>query len=367
KQRLPVSSGITGWVIQNRRPMYNTNAVLDLGFLDQDAAAEYKGIMVYPLVKNQEALGAIALYSVDLDSYPSESVQIMESISQPLSDSIYNAMAFEQAQRAALTDPVTGLANMRAFTAHFEREVVRSRRSGTALSLLVADVNNLAAAASQFSLTEEELISALGARLKRRLRETDLIARHGSASYVMLLSDIGSNEAIEVLARVHEAIARAGGTPGVPPHSGLDLPGRGSPALGVGGSDPNRRPGVHPHSLLESVQPGPHGRSAADRADTGHLPRTGDRAGEAHSPRLAEFDNPAAERRRVSGPGTGQRTGPLSEQLGALSVTLGAATTPDDGEALVDLIQVARSRSLPVREGVTDFDFVSADDIPPQS
>ncbi|HKV40538.1 MAG TPA: HD domain-containing phosphohydrolase, partial [Blastocatellia bacterium] len=135
KQRLPVSSGITGWVIQNRRPMYNTNAVLDLGFLDQDAAAEYKGIMVYPLVKNQEALGAIALYSVELDSYPSESVQIMESISQPLSDSIYNAMAFEQAQRAALTDPVTGLANMRAFTAHFEREVVRSRRSGTALSL----------------------------------------------------------------------------------------------------------------------------------------------------------------------------------------------------------------------------------------
>ncbi|HXG65827.1 MAG TPA: HD domain-containing phosphohydrolase, partial [Blastocatellia bacterium] len=34
RRRQPVNSGITGWVIQNQRPMYNTNPAFDLDFLD---------------------------------------------------------------------------------------------------------------------------------------------------------------------------------------------------------------------------------------------------------------------------------------------------------------------------------------------
>ncbi|HYM01223.1 MAG TPA: HD domain-containing phosphohydrolase, partial [Blastocatellia bacterium] len=109
RRRVPVNAGITGWVIQNQRPMFNTNPVLDLGFLGAEEAAQYKAVLVFPLVKNRQSLGAIALYSAELETYSSEYIQLIESISQPVSDSIHNALAFEQAQRAALTDPVTGL------------------------------------------------------------------------------------------------------------------------------------------------------------------------------------------------------------------------------------------------------------------
>src|SRR6185295_10244597 len=40
KRRQPVSAGITGWVITNQRAMYNTNPVLDLGFLGTSIATE---------------------------------------------------------------------------------------------------------------------------------------------------------------------------------------------------------------------------------------------------------------------------------------------------------------------------------------
>ncbi|HKV42011.1 MAG TPA: HD domain-containing phosphohydrolase, partial [Blastocatellia bacterium] len=87
RKRLPVAAGITGWVIQNQRPMFNTNPVLDLGFLKAGDAARYKAVMVFPLLKQDEALGAIALYSTDMDVYASEHIQLMESIVQPVSDS----------------------------------------------------------------------------------------------------------------------------------------------------------------------------------------------------------------------------------------------------------------------------------------
>ncbi|MGH9761560.1 MAG: diguanylate cyclase, partial [Blastocatellia bacterium] len=113
------------------------------------------------------------------------------------------------AQRAALTDTVTGLANMMAFAAYFEREQARNLRSGAPLSVLLATVENLPGAARSSTRSEEELVRMLGKLLKDRLRETDLIARHGSSSFAVLLPESGSNEALEVMARVHEVLAAA--------------------------------------------------------------------------------------------------------------------------------------------------------------
>jgi diguanylate cyclase (GGDEF)-like protein/putative nucleotidyltransferase with HDIG domain len=208
KRRLPISAGITGWVIQNQRPMYNTNPLLDLGFLDPDAANEYKAVMVFPLVKNEGPIGAIALYSTEIPAYTSEFIQLMESIAQPIADSIANALAFEQARRAAMTDPVTGLSNMAAFAASFEREHARSSRSGMPLSVVVATVNNLAEAAAQSGRRDEDLMGSLGRLVKARLRESDLIARKSASSFILLLTDSGRHEALEVLARMHDTIAQ---------------------------------------------------------------------------------------------------------------------------------------------------------------
>ena len=208
KRRLPVSAGITGWVIQNQRPMYNTNPVLDLSYLGPDIAAEYKALMVVPLVHNNSPQGAIALYSTDLVTYSSEYIQLMESIAQPVSDSIHNALAFERAQRAAFTDPATGFANMRAFATHFEREQARCRRRRASMSLVMVTADNLTSVVRKGGAGEDEFMSLLGSLIKQRLRESDLIARQSTSSFVLLLSENGPNQALEVLARLHEEIAQ---------------------------------------------------------------------------------------------------------------------------------------------------------------
>ncbi|MGH9763586.1 MAG: diguanylate cyclase domain-containing protein, partial [Blastocatellia bacterium] len=205
RRRIPVNAGITGWVIQNQRPMFNTNPVLDLGFLGSADAAEYKAVLVFPLVKHQQALGAIALYSTELETYPSEYIQLIESISQPVSDSIHNALAFEQAQRAALTDPVTGLANMKSFSGQFDRETARSRRSGMPLSVMVATVVPISTTPTPTDW--EQAMASIGELIRHCLRETDLIARQGRNSFVALLPDSGRVESAEVIARIQAAIS----------------------------------------------------------------------------------------------------------------------------------------------------------------
>jgi len=209
KRRQPVSAGITGWVITNQRAMYNTNPVLDLGFLGTSVATEYKGVMVFPLVKDI-VIGAISLYSMEIETYDSSLIQLMESIAGPASDAVYNALAYQQVQRAAIPARATATGRLRALTTEIDRERARSQRCGTPLSLIVIRVNNINAAASRANATSDQIMVWLGDLLKRQVRETDIVGRHTDNAFVALLPDSGQREAAEVGIRMREAIYKAG-------------------------------------------------------------------------------------------------------------------------------------------------------------
>jgi len=202
KRRMPAEAGITGWVITNQRAMYNTNPVLDLGFLGPDTASAYKGVVVFPLVKNSEALGAIALYSTEIAAYGSEHIQLMESISQPASDAIRNALTFEQAQRGSFADAPTAIASERALISQFEREQMRSRKLGSPLSIIVVSASPFDFANVDSEDSREQALAQLSRLTKKQLRETDLVARFAGDTLIALLPDSGQIEASEVCSRI---------------------------------------------------------------------------------------------------------------------------------------------------------------------
>ncbi|MBI3652871.1 MAG: HD domain-containing protein [Acidobacteria bacterium] len=209
KRRQSAEAGITGWVITNQKPMYNTNPVLDLGFLQAQEASEYKGVMVFPLYKNNEALGAIALYSTEMESYNSEYIQLMESICQPASDAIYNALTFEQAQRAAYTDSITGLANTRGLAAQFDRVHADCKNRNQALSLLVLTLDNIESHSTNLRNANNQLLSIVGHLMKENLAQKDLLARYWDNAFIALLPNCDSKSANQIGNRIRKKIEQA--------------------------------------------------------------------------------------------------------------------------------------------------------------
>jgi diguanylate cyclase (GGDEF)-like protein/putative nucleotidyltransferase with HDIG domain len=204
KRRMPAEAGITGWVITNQRPMYNTNPVLDLGFLGSAVANSYKAVIVFPLVKNEEPLGAIALYSTEIAAYGSEHIQLMESISQPASDAVYNALTFERAQRGGYSDSGSGLVNVRALTTLFDRESARSRRIGMPLSLVIVNLNDPDDVSDGRNTRTDQLVAQLERLVRQQVRETDVVARYTSNSLIALLPESGQSETTGVRGRIRE-------------------------------------------------------------------------------------------------------------------------------------------------------------------
>jgi diguanylate cyclase (GGDEF)-like protein len=93
----------------------------------------------------------------------------------------------------ARTDPLTGLANRRAFQARLDGEIKRSRRYRTPLACVMVDLDQLKAINDGFGhAAGDQAIVTLASFLRDELRETDFVARLGGDEFVALLPHTGA-------------------------------------------------------------------------------------------------------------------------------------------------------------------------------
>src|SRR5204863_7880210 len=63
---LILGSGTSGWVVANRQPMYNCDPQLDLNAAQITLDVPYRAVIAVPLLKGNDVLGALTLYSAEL-------------------------------------------------------------------------------------------------------------------------------------------------------------------------------------------------------------------------------------------------------------------------------------------------------------
>src|ERR1051326_643772 len=114
-RRVTIGEGITGWAIANSRSMCNASPELDLVGVPEAIVKRFRGVLVSPLLREDGAFGAIALYSQSRTSYTTEHVRLLESVCQHASSALNNALTYEKTRESALIDPLTELPNARGF------------------------------------------------------------------------------------------------------------------------------------------------------------------------------------------------------------------------------------------------------------
>src|SRR5512138_2206158 len=116
----------------------------------------------------------------------------------------------------AQTDPLTGLANLRAFRARLDDEVKRARRYRTPLTCVMADMDHLKPVNDELGhAAGDRAIAAVAAVIRAELRETDFGARYGGDEFVLLLPHTSADEgrvlAERICARLRETRFELGG------------------------------------------------------------------------------------------------------------------------------------------------------------
>jgi diguanylate cyclase (GGDEF)-like protein len=108
---------------------------------------------------------------------------------------------YESAREAALRDSLTGLGNHRAFQEAVARMVEGARRSGTAFSLVLIDIDEFKRINdTKGHATGDQLLAEVGAIISTTIRHTDAAYRVGGDEFAILLPHTDAGGAV-VLAR----------------------------------------------------------------------------------------------------------------------------------------------------------------------
>ena len=111
---------------------------------------------------------------------------------------------------AALTDPLTGLSNRRAFFSACVRILERSHRSGAPSSLLAVDLDRFKAVNDTFGHAIGDRVLRLFAEVaSQQLRSFDVVGRLGGEEFAAILPRTHSREAASIANRLREAFALA--------------------------------------------------------------------------------------------------------------------------------------------------------------
>ncbi len=169
-----------------------------LGFVHRIAA---------PVLVDGRAWGMVCALR-DSTEFRREDEKRLVRFAQLSSVAVANAHAHEALATLARTDPLTGLANRRAFDERLADETERADRHTRALSVMLVDVDHFKTINDRYGhATGDKVLVNLADSLRSVMRGGDLLARIGGDEMAMILPDCRAQQAALVAQRMLDAIS----------------------------------------------------------------------------------------------------------------------------------------------------------------
>jgi diguanylate cyclase (GGDEF)-like protein len=139
--------------------------------------------------------------------FSSEEEELLQYLAGQAVVSIENATLHETVERQAVTDELTGLANLRAFHTILEREIERSRRFNTPLALVMLDLDHFKHINDEYGHQQgDEVLELVADVLRDFSRDIDAPARYGGEELAVILPQTDSEGAEQLAERIRQAV-----------------------------------------------------------------------------------------------------------------------------------------------------------------
>jgi diguanylate cyclase (GGDEF)-like protein/putative nucleotidyltransferase with HDIG domain len=206
-RKVQVGQGATGYTLKKRLPVYDINPGLDFSFYQMEFIQEFTAMASLPLIANEKLLGAVSLYSCELESYEDEHMRLLETISRIASDAISTALRHAETETRAMTDPMTELPNGRNLQLQFDKEIARAQRNGSTFQILMLDLDGFKAVNDTFGhKVGDAMLKGIAKVMQEQLRDYDFLARYAGDEFVAIVPDMDRQGVHELCLRMEKAV-----------------------------------------------------------------------------------------------------------------------------------------------------------------
>ncbi len=165
-----------------------------------------------PLGSRGYDTGIFGLWGSERVLASQESLQIVGMLANAAYVVLDNARLYQEMQRLATTDELTGLANYRRFQEALEREFQRSRRTGEPMAVLMIDLDDFKFINDAFGhKMGDQVLQTVAAAFMGSARQYDLVARYGGEEFAVILPGTNARGVVEMGERLRLLVRTVAG------------------------------------------------------------------------------------------------------------------------------------------------------------
>jgi diguanylate cyclase (GGDEF)-like protein len=162
-----------------------------------------------PLVFRDRLLGVLAALAHGSTVFLPGDTAALSAYATHAAIALSNARLVTRLERQAAEDPLTGLANQRAFYRACAAEFKRAQRADSEVSIVMLDLDHFKVINDAHGhLHGDQVLLAVADALRRSVREHDAVGRMGGEEFAILLPDAGAEAAYDAAERARSAIAQ---------------------------------------------------------------------------------------------------------------------------------------------------------------
>jgi diguanylate cyclase (GGDEF)-like protein len=238
-----MGEGIIG-LCARRRELVKVDDVSTCEFFIPSGLKGARSTIAVPILFGNRLFGVLGTESRGVAAYRQDDIRIFDFLAASLGVALHNAERVASLIRLTMVDEMTGLFNYRFFRERLEEEILRSRRYGRELSLLLIDLDDFKKINDTYGhLRGDQILCDVAGLIAGNLRRVDrpsiarnleeeIPARYGGEEFLILLPETdlrGASVAAERLVRlVREKISGS-----APPGEGTEGGPRLTASIGV--------------------------------------------------------------------------------------------------------------------------------------
>ena len=207
--RLYPGQGVTGWVAQHGESTVVTPA--DPRFLpviEEHTGFCMTSMIAVPLRVRGATIGVLEVVNKLRGDFDKDDLALIETLTASAAIAIDNARLFEEVQRLAVTDELTGVYNRRYFEQQLRSEFQRARRYARPLALLMLDLDYFKPVNDCYGhMAGDAVLAAFAALVRANVRETDVVTRYGGDEFAVILPETDLAGALSVAEKVLRMVA----------------------------------------------------------------------------------------------------------------------------------------------------------------
>lgn len=169
---------------------------------------DVKSLICVPFLVKGVPLGLVLVEHSIKDAFNNENVRLLEIICQQVSIAIENTRLYQQMQKLATLDGLTGAYNRQYIQDKLETEFIKAQEGNYSLSLIIFDIDFFKKFNDTYGhLFGDQVLRALSSYVMKVLRKEDIFGRYGGEEFVILMPHTDLELAAEKAEELRKGVA----------------------------------------------------------------------------------------------------------------------------------------------------------------